>query len=74
MYVSSIKGGSLETFLKENKYLEFDQVLNWLVELVSAIRYLHANGCVHRDLKPKYKYMRKKLPNKFKFFLLGIFF
>ena len=45
-------GGSLEDALKEQGALEPRQALDWLEQAGRALDAAHANGVVHRDVKP----------------------
>jgi len=48
------EGGNLEKWLKDNR--DNDQIeneaINYFLQMVSVIKYLHSNLIVHRDLKP----------------------
>ncbi|KKK27034.1 hypothetical protein ARAM_001139 [Aspergillus rambellii] len=38
--------------LKEPRKLHFDEIYSFFKDITSGLRYLHANGYIHRDLKP----------------------
>jgi NIMA (never in mitosis gene a)-related kinase 1/4/5 len=48
------EGGNLENWLKENKdnHQKEDEAINYFLQMVSVIKYLHSNLIAHRDLKP----------------------
>ncbi len=39
---------------KENKRLSEQQVLDWTVQLLSAVNYMHSRRVLHRDLKARW--------------------
>jgi predicted Ser/Thr protein kinase/tetratricopeptide (TPR) repeat protein len=47
-----LRGGSLEDRLREHGAQEPARVLDWLEEAAGALDAAHANGIVHRDVKP----------------------
>ncbi|KAL2870221.1 protein kinase IKS1 [Aspergillus lucknowensis] len=38
--------------LREPRKLHFDEIYSFFKDITSGLRYLHANGYIHRDLKP----------------------
>ncbi len=47
-----VEGGSLESRLRERGRLPWEQVVDFGIQMCSALQYLHDNGVVHRDVKP----------------------
>lgn len=43
--------GSLMDMVKKRKYVTEPEVRYWTVQMASAIKYMHARGIIHRDLK-----------------------
>jgi serine/threonine protein kinase len=48
-----LEGPRLSTLIRRHGWLPVEQVLPLAVHLTSALHYLHAEGVVHLDLKPK---------------------
>ena len=51
------EGGDLDQRIKElkkqNRTLEEDQVVEWLIEILIAVQYMHKSRILHRDLKAR---------------------
>ncbi|XP_055955396.1 serine/threonine-protein kinase Nek11-like isoform X1 [Patella vulgata] len=67
------EGGDLDVKITEVKkkksHLDESTVLNWFVQLVLAVKYLHSQRVLHRDLKARNIFLRK---NKVKIGDFGI--
>ncbi|ESO98205.1 hypothetical protein LOTGIDRAFT_62743, partial [Lottia gigantea] len=67
------EGGDLDSKIietkKKGRYIEEVTVLDWFVQLVLAVRYLHSQRVLHRDLKSRNIFLRK---NKIKIGDFGI--
>jgi len=46
------KGGELETYLKEKKFLSEKESKNIFKQIYNAVKYIHSQNIIHRDLKP----------------------
>ena len=47
-----IDGGSLKQLLAKYRRFSWQQVLEWGIQICSALQHAHNHGIVHRDLKP----------------------
>ncbi|KAI8099543.1 kinase-like domain-containing protein [Halteromyces radiatus] len=53
MVTDLMLGGDLYYHISANQYFSEDVLRFWFAELSSAVKYLHFNGVVHRDIKPQ---------------------
>ena len=49
--MEQVKGGSLENHLNNFK-MEPEECIRIMYQLITAIKYMHSSGIVHRDIKP----------------------
>jgi WD40 repeat protein len=47
-----MEGGSLETVMEDGRMPPVEQVARWMKEVSEALRFVHAKGLIHCDLKP----------------------
>ncbi|MCP4423601.1 MAG: protein kinase [Chloroflexi bacterium] len=47
-----IEGGTLADWLKENGPMSFEKIRNIVTQVGGALDYAHAQGVIHRDIKP----------------------
>ncbi len=47
-----VEGGSLENRLRERGRFQWEQVVDYGIQMCAALEYLHNHGVVHRDVKP----------------------
>ncbi len=47
-----VEGGSLERLLKKRGRLPWEQVIEYSLQLCSALHFAHDHGFIHRDIKP----------------------
>ncbi len=48
-----LKGSTLKQIIRENKILSIDETLNYLFQVINALKDLHNENIMHRDLKPQ---------------------
>ena len=47
-----VKGGSLEQLLKKKGPVDWEQAVDYAIQIAKALEHAHAAGVIHRDLKP----------------------
>ncbi len=47
-----VKGGSLEDILKKKGPVDWEQAIEYGIQIAQALEHAHAAGIIHRDLKP----------------------
>ncbi|KAK0045182.1 serine/threonine-protein kinase Nek11 [Biomphalaria pfeifferi] len=59
------EGGDLdhkiEEFKKQGKSFDEKTILNWIIQLILAVQYMHSRRVLHRDLKTRNIFIRKNL-------------
>lgn len=45
---------------KSNQYFPEKIIINWLVQICSALKYIHSKHIIHRDIKPQNIFLSKK--------------
>lgn len=67
------EGGDLDQrfkqLKKENRVLDEDQVVEWLIQILIAVQYMHKSRVLHRDLKARNIFLKS---NKVKIGDFGI--
>eukprot|EP00741_Cyanophora_paradoxa_P019411 tig00021127_g18738.t1 len=57
------EGGDLHSLIKarkaEGRHFTEDEILNWIVQILSALQYIHERKILHRDLKTKNLFLTK---------------
>jgi serine/threonine protein kinase len=56
--------GSLMDMVKKRKYLSEPETRFYMIQLVSAVKYMHARGIIHRDLKMGNIFLDEKMNAK----------
>ena len=47
-----VTGGSLERYLKDKKRLDWEEAVQFTLQIARALEHAHTAGVIHRDLKP----------------------
>ena len=47
-----LEGEDLKTLINKGQVFEKDELVRWWNQLVDALKYTHAKGIIHRDIKP----------------------
>uniref|UniRef100_A0A667WNS1 non-specific serine/threonine protein kinase n=1 Tax=Myripristis murdjan TaxID=586833 RepID=A0A667WNS1_9TELE len=67
------QGGSLaEKIKKQREPFEEEQILNWIVQICVALKYIHDKQLLHKDLKPEVLYTFTVMVNCISSFAFGI--
>src|SRR5699024_9523140 len=53
MVMEYVEGPTLKEYIMENGPLQVDKAIEIMKQLTDAIAHAHANGLVHRDIKPQ---------------------
>ena len=56
------EGGDIYNKIQNQKgeYFSEEQILNWLVQILLALDYIHKNDIIHRDIKPQNIFIKNK--------------
>ena len=56
------EGGDIYNKIQNQKgeYFNEEQILNWLVQILLGLDYIHKNNIIHRDIKPQNIFIKKK--------------
>jgi serine/threonine protein kinase len=52
MVMEFVKGSTLEKILDKEKILDFEQAIEYIMQIGSAVHHAHVNKIIHRDLRP----------------------
>jgi serine/threonine protein kinase len=52
MVMTFIEGETLQSFVKRKGALDYEQAVNYLGQIASAVDYVHSKNFLHRDIKP----------------------
>ena len=45
---------------QKNEYFSEEQILNWMIQLLLGLSYIHGKGIIHRDIKPQNIFIQNK--------------
>ena len=45
---------------QNGEYFKEEQILNWMVQILLGLNYIHKNGIIHRDIKPQNIFIQNK--------------
>ena len=45
---------------QKNEYFSEEQILNWMIQLLLGLSYIHNKGIIHRDIKPQNIFIQNK--------------
>ena len=56
------EGGDIYNKIQNQKgeYFNEDQILNWMVQILLALDYIHKNNIIHRDIKPQNIFIKNR--------------
>lgn len=53
MVIEYINGSNLKTFIKDNFPIPYQQIIDMMKQILSAVQVAHEHDIIHRDLKPE---------------------
>ncbi|GKQ42566.1 protein kinase [Companilactobacillus sp. RD055328] len=53
MVIEYVKGTNLKTYIRQNFPIPYQQVIDMMEQIMSAVKVAHEHNIVHRDLKPE---------------------
>ena len=56
------EGGDMYNKIQKqnDEYFNEDQIINWMIQILLGLNYIHKNGIIHRDIKPQNIYIQNK--------------